>query len=153
MQLIKAEKEHISELVRISKEAFDSDITVGGTTIGGPPEYDSTNWHIAMMREGHLFTALEHDKIVGGAILFRDKANRSLMYIGRIFVDPSEFKKGYGIAIMEQIETLNSDISVWKLDTPIWNIRTNRFYKKLGYVETGRDDEFVYYEKVIPLPF
>ena len=26
-----------------------------------------------------------------------------------------------------------------KLDTPIWNERTNRFYKKCGYTEIGRD--------------
>ena len=30
---------------------------------------------------------------------------------------------------------------------PIWNERTNRFYKKCGYTEIGRDDESVYYEK------
>ncbi len=34
-----------------------------------------------------------------------------------------------------------------KLDTPIWNERTNRFYKKCGYTEIGRDGESVYYEK------
>ena len=28
-----------------------------------------------------------------------------------------------------------------------WNERTNRFYKKCGYTEIGRDDESVYYEK------
>lgn len=42
-------------------------------------------------------------KLVGGAIVFLDNRNRSHMYIGRIFVNPSEFKKGYGIAIMEKI--------------------------------------------------
>jgi len=34
-----------------------------------------------------------------------------------------------------------------KLDTPIWNERTNQFYKKFGYTEIGRDNESVYYEK------
>ena len=33
------------------------------------------------------------------------------------------------------------------LYTLIWNERTNRFYKKCGYTEIGRDDESVYYEK------
>lgn len=144
MQLLGAKKEHIKELVRISKAAFDSDISVGAEQIGGPPDYDSVDWHINMMKEGHLFTALDHDKIIGGAIIFTDK---STMYIGRIFVDPSEFKKGYGIEIMEQLENLYPDISCWQLDTPVWNIRTNSFYTKLGYIEMKRDEESVYYQK------
>ena len=66
---------------------------------------------------------------------------------GRIFVDPAEFRKGYGIAIMEQIENICSEITVWELDIPIWNIRTNQFYKKMGYTEIKRDEEFVFYRK------
>lgn len=97
-----------------------------------------------MMKEGHLFTALNHERIVGGAIIFVDKG---VMYIGRIFVDPSEFKKGYGIAIMKQLESLYPDVLRWKLETPVWSIRTNRFYTKLGYTEMRRDDESVYYQK------
>ena len=33
------------------------------------------------------------------------------------------------------------------LDTPVWNIRTNAFYEKLGYKKIKQDDEFVYYSK------
>ena len=69
------------------------------------------------------------------------------MYIGRIFVDPSEFRKGYGIAIMEEIEKIYPDVSTWMLDTPMWNVRTNSFYKKLGYCEKKREHGTVYYEK------
>jgi len=65
MILIKATENHIQELVAISKAAFDSDITVGGTGDGGPPEYDSVEWHIEMMQQGHLFTAIVEDTIVG----------------------------------------------------------------------------------------
>ena len=148
MQLVKAKEKDIPELVRISKQAFDSDVLVGGNEVGGPPDYDSANWHMAMMKEGHLLTAFVDDKIVGGAIVFLDEKNPSVLYIGRIFVDPSQFKKGYGIAIMEQIEKSYPDISTWKLETPVWNIRINRLYQKLGYQEIMRDDESVYYEKI-----
>ena len=34
-----------------------------------------------------------------------------------------------------------------KLDTPVWNKRTNQFYKKCGFIEIGRDSENVYFEK------
>ena len=48
--------------------------------------------------------------------------------------------------LMMEIEDLFHS-KIIKLDTPIWNERTNRFYKKCGYTEIGRDDESVYYEK------
>lgn len=38
---------------------------------------------------------------------------------------------------------------LFALDTPLWNVRTNRFYQKLGYKEHKRDDEFAYYVKQI----
>lgn len=147
MELIRAKEGDIKELVRISKEAFDSDVLVGATEAGGPPEYDNVDWHIEMMKERHLFTAFQNDKIVGGIIIFLDENNSWFMYIGRIFVDPSEFRKGYGIAIMEEIEKIYPDVSTWMLDTPMWNVRTNSFYKKLGYCEKKREHGTVYYEK------
>ena len=41
MIVTKSVMEHISTLVKISKSAFESDIEVGASSIGGPPEYDS----------------------------------------------------------------------------------------------------------------
>ncbi|MCI5652316.1 MAG: GNAT family N-acetyltransferase [Ruminococcus bromii] len=148
MQLVRSKPEHIEELVRISKSAFDSDTAVGATEAGGPPDYDSEEWHMEMMRGGHLFTAVEQDTIVGGAIVFVDENNPTRLYVGRIFVDPSAFCKGYGCAIMEQIEENYPAVSVLELDTPAWNVRTNRFYKKIGYTEIKNDGEDVFYRKI-----
>ncbi len=146
MKLVMAKEEHIKELVRISKEAFDSDVSVGAKEFGGPPEYDNIDWHIQMMNEGHLLTAFHDNKIVGGIIIFPEEKS-SFMYVGRIFVDPIHFRKGYGIAIMEEIEKMYPDISTWMLDTPAWNVRTNSFYKKIGYFEKKRDGGEVVYQK------
>ena len=96
MIVTEAIMEHISTLVEISKSAFDSDIEVGASSIGGPPEYDSAEWHVEMMREGHLFTAIDDDTIVGGIIIFADTNDDSIMYIGRLFVSPDLFRNGYG---------------------------------------------------------
>lgn len=149
MIVTEAIMEHISTLVEISKSAFDSDIEVGASSIGGPPEYDSAEWHVEMMKEGHLFTAIDNDIIVGGIIIFMDTNDATCMYIGRIFVSPALFRKGYGSQIMKLIEERYPTITTWKLDTPIWNIRTNHFYKKMGYVEVARDAKSVYFEKTI----
>lgn len=141
-----AEIEEIKRLTQISKEAFDSDVDVGGKQNGGPPFYDSESWHEQMRNSGNLYSAFGEDELIGGAIMFCDD-NSNSVYVGRIFVAPSYHHRGYGIEMMHKLEEMFSDKAVFKLDTPIWNVRTNRFYAKLGYVETRRDDEFVSYEK------
>ena len=146
MKLEKAEKIHLEKIVAMSKRAFETDIEVGGTIGDYPPEYDSVTWHEQMLDEGHLFQAVVGDELIGGAILFLSE-NKESLYIGRIFVDSLHHKKGYGISLMKLVENLYSDVKEINLDTPIWNIRTNSFYKKLGYIEIKQEDGFVFYQK------
>ena len=148
MKLENAELKHIERIVAISKAAFDSDINVGASKAGGPPDYDSIEWHIQMKNEGHLLQVVKDGEIVGGAILFVDKDGETL-YIGRIFIDPVHHRKGYGLSLMKMVETYYSGIKKIKLDTPLCNVRTNAFYTKLGYREVKRDEEFAYYQKEI----
>ena len=146
MKLEHAGKQHIEKIVSISKRAFETDVEVGGTVGDYPPEYDSICWHEQMRKEGHLFQAIEEDTVVGGAILFLSE-NEEELYIGRIFVDSTHHKKGYGIALMELVEKAYPNVKELNLDTPIWNIRTNSFYKKLGYTELKQEDGFSFYQK------
>ena len=146
MKLENAELKYIERIVAISKAAFDSDINVGGSEEGGPPDYDSIPWHIQMKNEGHLLQAVIDGEIVGGAILYVDEEGETL-YIGRIFIDPVHYRKGYGLSLMQMVEAYYSGIKKIKLDTPLWNVRTNAFYTKLGYREVKRDEEFAYYQK------
>ena len=146
MKLEKAEKIHLEKIVAMSKRAFETDIEVGGTIGDYPPEYDSITWHEQMLDEGHLFQAVVDEELIGGAILFLSE-NKESLYIGRIFVDSLHHKKGYGISLMKLVENLYSDVKEINLDTPIWNIRTNSFYKKLGYSELKQEDGFLFYQK------
>ena len=146
MKLENAELKHIERIVAISKAAFDSDLHVGASEPDAPPEYDSIPWHIQMKNEGHLLQAVIAEEIVGGAILFLDKDGETL-YIGRIFIDPVHHRKGYGLSLMKLVESSYSGIRKIKLDTPLWNVRTNAFYQKLGYCEVSRDEAFAYYQK------
>ena len=146
MKLENAELKHIERIVAISKRAFETDIEVGGTIGNYPPEYDSVIWHEQMLNEGHLLQAAIDGEIVGGAILFLDKDGETL-YIGRIFIDPVRHRKGYGLSLMKLVEAYYPGIKKIKLDTPLWNVRTNAFYTKLGYYEVKRDGEFAYYQK------
>ena len=146
MKLENAEMKHVERIVAISKAAFDSDINVGASEAGGPPEYDSVSWHIQMKNEGHLLQVVMDGEIVGGAIVFVDEDGETL-YIARIFLDPVHYRKGYGLSLMKMVETFYPGIKKIKLDTPLWNVRTNAFYTKLGYREVKRDQEFAYYQK------
>ena len=146
IRLENAELKHLERIVAISKAAFDSDIHVGASEQDAPPNYDSILWHIQMKYEGHLLQAIIDGEIVGGAILFVDKDGETL-YIGRIFIDPVHHRKGYGLSLMKMVETYYPGIKKIKLDTPLWNVRTNAFYTKLGYCEVNRDEGFAYYQK------
>ena len=146
MKLENAELKQIERIVAISKAAFDSDLDIGASEAGGPPGYDSIPWHIQMLNEGHLLQAVMDGEIVGGAILFVDKDGETL-YIGRIFIDPVHHRKGYGLSLMKMVEACDPGIRKIKLDTPLWNVRTNGFYRKLGYREVKRDEGFAYYQK------
>lgn len=134
----------VAILTDISKQAFDSDVEIGASSAGGPPGYESLEFHTQMADGKHLYKLTDDEIIVGGAVLFKDGDK---LNVGRIFVDPKHFGKGYGIYIMQQIEKQFSDVTLFALDTPLWNVRTNRFYRKLGYTEYKRDDEFAYYVK------
>ena len=128
----------------ISKRAFDSDVQVGAPSAGGPPGYMSLKYHMKMARSGYLFKLTENGLIMGGAILFR---KGDTLNIGRVFIDPQHFRKGYGILMMREIEAMFPDVKAFTLDTPVWNTRTNTFYTGLGYSEVKRDTDFVYYAK------
>ena len=143
-QFLRASTADAVSLMCISKKAFDSDVEVGASSVGGPPGYATLSFHTKMARMNCLYKLVVDYKIVGGAIIFL-KDNE--LNIGRIFVDPEYFRKGYGIFMMQQIEESFAEAKVFTLDTPIWNVRTNTFYQKLGYVEVRRDGDFIYYEK------
>ena len=133
-------------LTGLSKRSFETDVLVGGPSKGGPPGYMSVPFHTKMARMKHLYKLTDNGLIVGGAILsFKDDT----LNIERIFVAPEHFCKGYGIFMMQEIEGLFPDVKEYKLDTPIWNVRTNAFYTKLGYKEVKRNKGLIYYIKQV----
>ena len=144
LQFMKAGSSDALVLNAISKLAFDSDVEVGAPSAGGPPGYMSLKYHMKMAKSGHLFKLTENGLIIGGAVLFR---NGDTLNIGRIFIDPKHFRKGYGTLMMQEIEAQFPDAKLFTLDTPAWNTRTNAFYTGLGYSEVKRDADFVYYSK------
>ena len=144
LQFLPAGTSDALTLTGISKRSFETDVSVGGPSKGGPPGYMSIPFHTKMARMKHLYKLTDNGLVVGGAIL---SLKDDVLNIERIFVAPEYFRKGYGLFMMKQIEELFSNVKRFLLDTPEWNARTNSFYKKLGYMELRRGKGLVYYVK------
>lgn len=106
----------------------------------------SLPFHTKMARMDRLFKLTDNGLIVGGAILFPEE---DTLNIGRIFVSPEHFRKGYGTRMMRETGTVFPAVKRFTLDSPVWNARTNHFYSKLGYAEIRRGREFIYYLKSV----
>jgi GNAT superfamily N-acetyltransferase len=119
-------------------------VEVGAKEKMGPPGYMSVPYYTKMARSKHLFKLVDNGLIIGGAVLFLDNEK---LNIGRIFIGPENYRKGYGVFLMQEIEALYPAVKEFTLDTPIWNTRTNSFYTKIGYTEVSRDNDFIYYSK------
>ena len=145
LQFVKAGTSDALTLTGISKRSFNSDVLIGGPPSGGPPGYMSVPFHTKMARQGHLYKLTEEGLIIGGAILF---LKNDILNVGRIFVAPEHFRKGYGIFMMQEIEKMFPEAKEFTLYTPVWNARTNSFYLKLGYKEIKRDKDLVFYSKI-----
>ena len=131
-------------ITQMSKDAFSSDVLVGGEPNQGPSNYDSLSWHLIMQKQNRLYSFKADNVVVGAAVLFNCN---TVLIVGRIFINPIHYKKGYGQELMSQIEHLFPNAKLIKLETPTWNIRTNQFYKKCGYTEVKRNIEDMFYEK------
>lgn len=146
MYIVKAEEDSIERIVDMSIRAFKTDVNVGGEEGDCPPDFDSVEWHRKMARNGHLYQAMMGKDLVGAAIVFPDET-KNQVYVGRIFIDSVQHRKGYGTRLMECIEKQYPFAVEFDLDTPSWNERTNAFYKKLGYRIIKVEDGFVFYQK------
>ena len=144
LELLQASTADAITITGISRRSFHSDVEVGSKEKTGPPGYMSVPFYTKMARSNHLYKLVDDGLIIGGAVLFPDN---EILNIGRIFIGPENHRKGYGVFMMQEIEALYPSVKEFTLDTPIWNIRTHSFYKKLGYTEVKRDNDFVYFSK------
>jgi GNAT superfamily N-acetyltransferase len=144
-----AEANDAQVLTSISISAFHNDFEKAGrSTKGGPPGYDSVEFHKKMIEEAIKFFKIVVDKTPIGAFWFyRDNAND--VYLYRLFVDPQYHRKGIGIQLFDFLFKMIPDTKTWKLKVPIWNTRTPKFYQKVGFRIVDRSDRFLFFEKRI----
>jgi len=151
----KAKPEDAKTLALISGRAFDNDVHYGapGPGPGGPPGCKSDIWQIRMMARSHYYKILLDDNgadLIGGFIIFQNSYGDC--EVGRIFIDPEYQNQGIGTQAMAFMERAFPEARRWTLGTPLWNLRTQHFYEKVGYVKIGMGgSDGVRYEKRISI--
>ncbi|MFX1299761.1 MAG: GNAT family N-acetyltransferase [Promethearchaeota archaeon] len=154
VSLQKAEVDDSDFLTETCRRAFDSDMEFGAPGPGGPPGYDSIEWNTKAIQNKWLQfrKILFGSEVVGGFIV----GNRGPGYqvCERIWVDPDYMRKGIATKAFELIWEQYPSADLWVLGTPEWNVRTNPFYKSLGFVQIGTTHDYptwtgIYFEKRI----
>jgi RimJ/RimL family protein N-acetyltransferase len=145
----KAKPEDAKTLALVSGRAFDNDVHYGAPGKGGPPGYKSDMWQIRMMARSHYYKILLDDNcthLIGGFIVFQNAFGDC--ELGRIFIDPEYQNQGIGTQAMAFMDHAFPEARRWTLGTPLWNLRTQHFYEKVGYVKIGMEgSDGVRYEK------
>jgi RimJ/RimL family protein N-acetyltransferase len=134
----KAKPEDAKALALISGRAFDNDVNYGAPGKGGPPGYKYDLWQIRMMSRGYYYKIILDEtevRIIGGFIVFQNAFGDC--ELGRIFIDPDHQNQGIGTQAMAFMEQAFPEARRWTLGTPLWNLRTQHFYEKAGYVKAG----------------
>jgi len=154
VSLEKAEVRDVEILTETCRRAFDSDSEFGAPGPGGPPGYDSIEWNTKMVQNKWLQyrKILLGSEVVGGFIV--GDRGPGYQVCERIWVDPDDMRKGIATKAFELVWEQYPSADLWVLGTPEWNVRTNSFYKSLGFVQIGttRDNPTwtgIYYQKQI----
>lgn len=104
-------------------------------------EQDFTDYYFISLNSLHIGAV----RIVR---LDRDKAR-----IAPMFILPEFQGKGYAQQILEQLENLYPNTSIWELDTIKQESKLCHLYEKMGYIPTGKEEiikddmTIIFYEK------
>lgn len=156
IDLVKAQKCDVETLTEIQIRTFvdDNKNKPPGSSLEGPPGYNSLKWNSYWIIHTHYYKILYNGKVVGGLIMF-DLGDQHFE-IGRIWVDPDFQNLGIGQAAMAEMFKLHPDVTRWTLGTPSWAVRNQHFYEKMGFEkvrETKVDPELgwsgIEYERCI----
>ena len=142
-----AEIDDAMELTAISISAFHTDFEVAGRrSIGGPPGYDSPEFHERMIKEASkFFKIVAENKAIGAFWFIQNDVDKAYLY--RLFIAPQFHRAGIGIKVFEFLFKRFSEIKIWTLKVPKWNTRTPKLYQKVGFRIIHQSGRFFLFEK------
>jgi RimJ/RimL family protein N-acetyltransferase len=89
------------------------------------------------MKFGDYYKIVAGKQIIGGIVILRKGARE--YEVGRIHIEPEFQNQGIGTEAFQFLSEAYPLAKRWTLGTPAWNKRTQHFYKKVGFVEIGKD--------------
>ena len=148
MLIIKrAELQDAETITEIKITAFNQEINTYLGRNGGPPGYDSVESEIDIINRFLAYKILLDDEIIGGFFLIPE--GDESMHFEDFVIRPSMQGKGYGYSVLGMLEKLYPNIKKWILSTPVFSVGNQHLYEKAGYCEIARDEDEVYYNKII----
>jgi ribosomal protein S18 acetylase RimI-like enzyme len=126
-----AEPEDAPVVARLTNEAFkvEAFFKIGDRT--SVPE-------VLQMMDAGLFLLLEEPLgTIAGSVYLELQGDRA--YFGMLSIEPSKQRRGLGRDLIDAVEARCRERGCRRVDIHIVNLREElpRFYRRLGYVETG----------------
>jgi RimJ/RimL family protein N-acetyltransferase len=120
------------EMIKCKIDAFREEVILYGF---GPPDYDSLEELIKLIKEENYFKILDNEKIIGG-IRVRDNGEGQY-WIGTIYIYSTNQNNGIGTKVMNLLFNEFEDSKKWYLETSYLSFRNQHFYEKMGFVKFG----------------
>lgn len=154
-ELVRAGMDDCAELLRLQKAAFLPLYEKYHDTATSPATEDIGRIEARMAQPftDYYFIRLEGRNIGGIRIVRQEDGG---CRISPVFVVPEYQDRGYARKALLACERLYPGAKRWRLDTIAEEEKLCRFYERLGYCRTGREEAIqegmtiVYYEKNIP---
>lgn len=119
------------KLWKIQLEAFQEDAQQSPEYSPGREKYET----LLEKKEKFQINKVIFDKKIIGAIFLRKCERDTSWKISRIFLKKEFQNKGIGSEILKKIEKKYFCVQEWIVETPQKNIKSQKFYKKNGFVE------------------
>lgn len=147
IKLERAKLEDAEQITRIKIAAFNKEINQYLGRDGGPPGYDKVESEIDIINRFIAYKIVLDDEIIGALFLIPE--GEKTMCFEDFVIHPIFQGKGYGYKVLCMIEDLYPEVREWKLSTPVFSVGNQYLYEKFGYKEVSRDENEIYYKKIV----
>ena len=148
-KIIKAEQDDLQTILELQYLAYQSEAALFGST-DIPPLKETLGELKEEYKNGTVLKLVEDDGSIIGSVRAYEKDGTA--YIGKLMVHPDHRCKGYGSALLTEIEKCFPG-KRYELFTSTRSVDNIRLYEKMGYVifdrkEVNEELVFVYMEKL-----
>lgn len=147
VKLERAKLEDAEQITKVKIAAYNKEINKYLGRDGGPSGYDKVESEKYIINNFIAYKIVLDAEIIGGLFLIPE--GMETMLFEDFVIHPIFQGKGYGYKIMCMIEELYSKIKEWRLSTPVFSVGNQHLYEKFGYREVSRDEDEVYYRKIL----